>query len=61
MRVTVQRRVGRSWKKLRIVDLTAIAGTNRNKLARLPRRGSFRFVLLATDAAGNVSGKVTRR
>lgn len=61
VRVTVQRRSGRRWKALRTTTLAGRAGANRSRLAKLPRRGTFRVVLVATDAAGNASAKVTRR
>ena len=61
VRVTVQRRAGRRWKTLRTVRLNAVAGANRSRLARLPRKGTFRFVLVAADAAGNASAKVRVR
>ncbi len=61
VQVTVERRAGRRWKALRSVRLTGKAGANAARLAKLPRRGTFRLVLVATDAAGNVSPKLVLR
>jgi hypothetical protein len=61
VRVVIQRKAGRKFKTLRTKLLSGRAGANRSKLAKLPRRGSFRLVLTATDAAGNTSPKLVLR
>ena len=60
VQVTIQRRAGRRWKRVRSVKLAGLAGANRAKLAKLGR-GKFRVVLVATDAAGNASTKLVLR
>ena len=61
VRVKVQRRVGKRFKTLRTVTIAGRAGANRKALGKLPRRGTFRVVLTATDAAGNASTKLVLR
>jgi hypothetical protein len=61
VRVLVQRKAGRKWKTLRTKVLAGPAGANRHKLAKLPRRGTFRVLVSATDAAGNASTKLALR
>lgn len=61
VRVIVERRAGRRFKRVRSLRLAGVAGANRARLARLPRRGTFRIVLVATDAAGNASPKLALR
>jgi hypothetical protein len=59
--VTVQRRSGGRWKTLRRKVLAGTPGANRAALPKLPRRGSFRFALVATDAAGHASARLVLR
>ena len=61
VRVTVQRRAGRGWKTLRVKSLPGRPGANRGALGKLPRRGTFRFALIATDAARNASARLVLR
>jgi hypothetical protein len=42
VQVTIQRRAGRGWKRVRTMRIAAVAGANRAKLAKLPRRGKLR-------------------
>jgi hypothetical protein len=61
VRVVVQRKAGSRWRTLKTKVLTGRAGVNDAKLAELPARGTFRAVVVATDAAGNASAKLVLR
>jgi DNA-binding beta-propeller fold protein YncE len=55
LRISVARKRGRRWVKVRVLRPGARAGMNRLRLGRLKRTGRYRLVVGAKDAAGNVS------
>jgi hypothetical protein len=55
LRISVARKRGRRWAKVRVLKPRARAGTNRLRLGRLKRVGRYRLVVSARDAAGNAS------
>lgn len=57
LRVLVQRKKGSRWRTVATRVVAAKAGAGKTTLKRLPRRGAFRLVLTARDAAGNTSAK----
>ncbi len=61
VKVTVERRSGGRWKALRGKAVSGASGVNRATLSKLPRRGTFRVTLVATDAAGNASARLVLR
>lgn len=60
VKVLIQRRAGRRWRKVRTISIAAPAGASRRTLGRVPR-GKVRFVLTAADAAGNAAARLTVR
>jgi hypothetical protein len=55
LRISVARKRGRRWAKVRVLKPPARAGMNRLRLGSLRRAGRYRLVVGATDAAGNAS------
>jgi DNA-binding beta-propeller fold protein YncE len=55
LRISMARRRGGRWAKVRVLRPRARPGLNRLRLGRLRRAGRYRLVVSATDAAGNAS------
>ena len=55
LRISLARKRGRRWAKVRVLKPRARAGPNRLRLGKLKRAGRYRLVVGARDAAGNSS------